>query len=175
MQNVIKAAIVAFAFALASPVAAQDYEAGMAAYNLGDYAAALREWRPLAEQGHAKAQNNLGHMYRFGQGVPQDDTEAVKWWRKAAEQGFAQAQFQLGYMYDKGLGVAQDNVQAHMWFSIAAREGDADAAGAETDADRPLTLLRVKSATKSRDKVAGRMTPEQIAEAQKLAREWKPK
>ena len=174
MRNAFNAATIVLAFALASPVAAQDFWAGFKAHNLGDYAAALREWRPLAEQGHAMAQNNLGYMYRLGQGVPQDDTEAVKWWRKAAEQGFAQAQFQLGYMYEDGqgvpqdlvqshmwysLGVPQDLVQSHMWYSLVASQGSRNA----TDA------------TKSRDYLADMMTPEQLAEAQKLAREWKPK
>ena len=159
MRNAFNAATIVLAFALASPVAAQDFWAGFKAHNLGDYAAALREWRPLAEQGHAMAQNNLGYMYRLGQGVPQDDTEAVKWWRKAAEQGFAQAQFQLGYMYEDGQGVPQDLVQSHMWYSLVASQGSRNA----TDA------------TKSRDYLADMMTPEQLAEAQKLAREWKPK
>ena len=67
----------------------------------GDYATALREWTPLAKQGNASAQFNLGLMYRKGQGVPQDYKTAVKWYRLAAEQGNASAQFNLGVMYDK--------------------------------------------------------------------------
>ena len=120
MRNVIKAALLAFVITLATPVVAQDIEAGWEAAQRGDYAAALREWRPLAEQGHAVAQNNLGVMYFNGQGV------------------------------------AQDNVQAHMWLNLADRQGNEDA-------------------TKYRDRVAGMMTFKQFAEAQKLAREWKPK
>ena len=62
----------------------QDFQKGLAAYDSGDYATALREWTPLAEQGHAGAQNNLGLMYYNGEGVPQDDKTAVKWYRLAA-------------------------------------------------------------------------------------------
>ena len=77
---------------LAVPAGAQDYDKGIAAYSRGDFATALKEWRPLAEQGFVKAQYNLGVMYANGHGVPQDYTEAVKWYRLAAEQGNSGAQ-----------------------------------------------------------------------------------
>jgi TPR repeat protein len=70
-----------------TPLAEGDYNAERAAYKQGDYATAVREWRPLAKQGHAHAQFMLGVMYRKGQGVPQDDAESVRWSRKAAEPG----------------------------------------------------------------------------------------
>lgn len=75
-----------------TPLAAQDFDKGLKAARAGDFATALREWTPLAEQSHATAQYNLGQMYRLGQGVPQDDAEAVKWYRLADNQGnpFAQ-------------------------------------------------------------------------------------
>ena len=104
MQNVIKAALLFLIIALAAPVAAQDFDAGLEAIERGDYAAALREFRPLAGQGDASAQYNLGVMYFVGQGVPQDYTDATKWIRKASEQGFAEAQLKLGRMYAFGLG-----------------------------------------------------------------------
>ena len=72
-----------------------DLQKGLNAYNKGDYATALREWKPLAEQGNADAQFNLGQMYRRGDGVPQDHKTAVKWYRLAAEQGYAFAQYNL--------------------------------------------------------------------------------
>ena len=129
--------------------ASADFQKGFDAYERGDYATALREFRPLAEQGNAGAQNNLGVMYEKGQGVSQDDKTAVKF---AAEQGDANAQFNLGSMYEKGKGVLQDFVRAHMWWNISASQGD-------------------KDATKNRDIVAKRMTPSQLETAQKLARE----
>ena len=70
-----------------SVATAQDFDKGLKAAQAGDFQTALQEWRPLAEQGYASAQYNLGQMYRNGQGVPQDDAEAVKWYRLAAEQG----------------------------------------------------------------------------------------
>ena len=85
-----------------------DFQKGFDAYKSGDYATALREWNPLAEQGDANAQFFMGMMYEKGHGVPQDYKTAVKWWILAAEQGNAFAQFNLGLMYRKGQGVPQD-------------------------------------------------------------------
>jgi len=130
--------------------------AGAMAYDKGDYKAALRKWRPLAEQGNAGAQLNLGQLYRQGQGVPQDYKEAMQWYYKAAEQGDGTAQNNLGYMYGTGSGVPRDNVQAHMWFIIAGASGD-------------------KNAIPNRDEVAEEMTRAEIAESQTLAREWMEK
>jgi TPR repeat protein len=95
-------------------------------------------------------------MYDNGTGVAQDDAAAVSWYRKAADQGYASAQNNLGVMYDNGTGVAQDYVQAHKWFNLGAASGDADA-------------------VKNRDLVASKMTPAQIAEAQRLASVWRKK
>ena len=81
-----------------------DFQKGVAAYKSGDYATALREWKPLAEQGDATAQSNLGLMYQKGKGVPKDNKEAVKWSRKAADQGNADAQIYLGDAYRGGGG-----------------------------------------------------------------------
>ena len=78
---------------------AQDFDKGLQAYDRGDYAAALREWRPLAEQGNPVAQYSLGVLYIHGQGVPQNYAEAVRWYRMAAEQGYADALNNLGVMY----------------------------------------------------------------------------
>jgi TPR repeat protein len=94
-------------------------------------------------------------MYYNGRGVPQSDSEALKWYRLAADQGFADAQYNIGIMYGNGEGVPQDNVQAWMWFDLAAEQGS-------------------EPAKKNRDVAASRMTSDQMAEAQRLAREWKP-
>ena len=87
---------------VAVPANAGPFEDGYAVYQRGDYATALKFWRPLAEKGGANAQYNLGVMYRSGQGVKQDDAEAVKWYRIAAKQGHAKAQMNLGFMYADG-------------------------------------------------------------------------
>ena len=171
-----------------SPVGADDaFERAAAAHQRGDYAEALDGYRVLAEKGHIDAQLNLGFMYdnsqgvphyiaaakwyrkaaeqgmpiaqtrlgdmyRDGRGVPQDDAEAVKWFRRSAEQGQADAQNNLGSMYGIGQGVSQDYVRAHMWYSLAAAQGH-------------------DMARMNRDITAKKMTPAQIAEAQKLALE----
>ena len=113
--------------AVAAPVMAQDFDKGVTAYNAGDYATALQEWRPLAELGDANAQFNLGLMYAQGRGVLQDDTEAVDWYRKAEVQGLARAQSNLGFMYANGRGVLQDDAEAVRWYRKAAEQGYAAA------------------------------------------------
>jgi TPR repeat protein len=102
-------------------------------------------------------------MYKHGQGVPQDSAQAVTWYRRAAEQGLALAQLDLGLMYETGQGVSQDNIQAHKWLNQAAARASAS--------EHQLRELAVAG----RDRVAARMTAAQIAEAQRLAREWKPR
>jgi TPR repeat protein len=82
--------------------------------------------RKAAEQGDAQAQNNLGQMYRYGEGeVPKNSAEAMKWYRKATDQGMTYAQIQLGTMYNIGEGVPMNNVEAVRWYRQAADRGDA--------------------------------------------------
>ena len=133
-----------------------DFQAGMDAKNRGDFAKALREWRPLAEQGEARAQFYLGMLYENGDGVPEDYEKAREWYEKSAAQGDANAQFYLGLMSAFGRGASLDLVQAHMWYSLAAANGHARAALHRND-------------------LAKEMKAAQIAEAQKRAKEWKPK
>jgi S1-C subfamily serine protease len=109
-----------------------------------------------AEQGLAAAQYNLGMMYDHGRGVRQDYKEAVKWYTMAAEQGYAEAQNNLGVMYQRGEGVFQDYVQAYKWHNLASAQVG-------------------KKAKENRDILRNRMTPAQIAEAQRLSREFRPR
>jgi len=126
-----------------------------------DYAEAVKWFRKAAEQGFPPAQRELGGIYANGQGVPQDHAEAIRWYRKAAEQGDDEAQFELGWAYTDGKSVPQDFIQAYMWFDLAAaHENDTYAEDYAGD---------------FRDSLAEKMTPAQIAEARRLAREWKPK
>ena len=165
--------------ACATGAAAGPLEEALSALESKDYALAERLLRPLAEQGDAQAQRNLGVMYANGRGVPQNDQEAVTWYRKAAEQGDAQAQsylddreklksyrkateqgkvdarYNLGAAYAYGLGVPQDSIRALMWLNIAAV---------------PLSDDYMRIAMKLRDRVAAQMTAAQIEKAQKMAR-----
>ncbi|MGD9728509.1 MAG: tetratricopeptide repeat protein [Nitrospiraceae bacterium] len=150
---------------------AKAAEAGVekAQFNLGvlytngqgvqqNYQQTMHWFRKAAEKGDAPAQFNLGVMYDQGQGIPQDYQQAVRWYTKAAEAGHTAAQFNLGLMYANGDGIPQDYVQAHKWFNLAASHA----------ADKE----RRQRAVESRDRAARKMSPQQVAEAQKLAREW---
>ncbi len=157
-----------------------------------DYAEAARWFRKAAEQGEVGAQTQLGFMYEKGQGVPQDYAEAARWYRKAVEQGDAKSQFNFGVMYFDGKGVPQDHVEAMRWVRKAAEQGLAVAQfnlggmhvlGRGVSRNYIMTYMWLKlaaaqgheQAQSNRDRVANKMTPAQIAEAQRLAREWKPK
>ncbi len=129
-----------------------DFAKGFDAVTSGDYATALKEFEPLAEQGHAFAQYNLALMYENGQGVTQDYKTAVKWYKLAAEWGYLDAQYSLGVMYYEGHGVIQDYVRAHMWANIVASNGS-------------------ENAVKLRTFFENKMTSSQVATAQNLAHE----
>jgi len=135
-------------------VRAGPLEDGITAYRSGDYATALRILRPLAEQGNAAAQFNLGSMYAHGQGVTQDYREVVKWYRLGAEQGSSTAQVFLGLMYSQGQGVVQDNLRAHMWLNLAASR---------------LSGNEALGAAEGRKMIEKRMTTEQVVRAQEMA------
>jgi len=108
-----------------------------------------------AEQGNPVGQGLLGQMYSAGKGVTKSDAEAITWYRKAAEQGNSLGQRLLGGSYADGLGVEQDYVQAYMWLTLAFEKGDPLAGGV-------------------RSTFSGKMKAEQIAEAKRLAGEWRP-
>jgi uncharacterized protein len=186
MNRTFKAAIAALIFAV-------GFAGSAAAGPLMDiFITEVGKARPLAEQGHAPSQNILGAMYEHGWGVTQDYQAAVNWYSKAAAQDFAGAQFRLGVMYEKGLGVPRDDATAMSWYRKAAAQGHTAAQGllgAKYDLGQGVPQDYVtahvwlnlaaaggdKEAAEARDKVAAKMAPAQIAEAQKLAREWKPK
>jgi TPR repeat protein len=123
---------------------------------LQNYAEAVKWYRKAAEQGVEGAQYNLGLMYSTGQGVPQDNAEADKWYRRAAEQGDEDAEYNLGVAYHNGNGVPRDEVEEYKWFNLAAAQGD-------------------KTAKKNLLSLEAIMTPDQIAEAQRLSREFTPR
>ena len=154
-----------------------------------DDAEAVRWYRLAAEQGFAAAQYNLGWVYANGDGVPEDDAEAVRWYRLAAEQGLAEAQYNLGLMYSNGEGVREDDAEAVRWLRLAAEQGDAIAQvslglmyeggeGVPEDLVYAYMWYNLSAAQgqeiaqSSKDGIEQRMTREQIAEAQRLSREW---
>jgi uncharacterized protein len=160
-----------------------------------DPAEALTWYRKAADQGVAAARYSLGSIYATSQGVSQDYVKAMTWFRAAADQGFAAAQYGVGYMYFKGYGVQQDYGEALRWFRKAAEQGDADAQyglgsmysrgeGISRNSVEALKWFnlaiaglrgkRRDTAVLFRDLEANKMTPQQVAEAEKLGREWQP-
>ncbi len=119
-----------------------------------DYIEAARLFLLAAEKGDPYAQSNLGYMYELGEGVSQDFGQAAKWYLKSAEQGNTQALLSVGRLYEKGQGVPQNDVLALMFYSLAAANGDV-------------------RATTERDRLTVWMSPDQVAEAQRRAREFK--
>ena len=115
-------------------------------------------YRKAAEQGLPEAEGELGNCYLEGNGVPKNIPEGIKWTRRAATQGFAPAQNTLGLCYTKGTGVPKDYVQVYMWFNLATARGDQRADDA-----------RINLASAERY-----LTPEKVAEGQRLASEFKP-
>lgn len=118
---------------------------------------AVTWYRKSAEQGYVAAQNNLGNAYEHGTGARQDFVEAARWYEAAARTGNAWGQRNVGRLLRKGQGVAQNLVQAHAWLNLAA----------SMDEPHP-------DAAAERDALAAELTPAQLADAQRLAREWKP-
>jgi len=194
----IHQSIVGLAEAVGVTKPASAFDAVQAAYQKGDYETALRLGRPLADEGDARAQSILGLMHYRGRGVPKDAGEAVTWFRQAADQGDTAAQFYLGVMYSEGQGVPQNYAEAAKWYRLAAERGDAPAqynlalflakgeVGAADNASAyfwfnlaaarfPNGDPRRRDAAAQRDLMASKMTPGELAAAQRWAREWKPK
>lgn len=130
-------------------------EEGLTAYKAGDYGVAMKEWKLLAERGHAKAQYNVGILYEKGLGVPKDPRQAYTWYKKAAAQGLAFAQNNLGAMYEDGLVVETDYVEADMWYLLSAKQGN-------------------DVAMRNHKKLITQMSPREIAQARKRADRWSP-
>lgn len=142
------------------PALAGPPEDRLAAREAGEDATALEKNSALAAKGDAPAQFAIGLIYQTGRGVTQDDAQAAVWFQKAAQQGDVRAQTALGLLYEHGRGVPRDYLEAHKWFNIAA---------AQLTADNERAV-----GVKGRDRVAPKMTPAQISEAERLASIWKP-
>jgi outer membrane biosynthesis protein TonB len=145
------------------PAAGSPLDAGWDAFGRGDYAGALAIWQPLAEQGDVNMQLLIGSIYDLGQGVPQDDAEAVKWYERAANQGSAKGQYQLGALYARSAQV-KDPFQGYKWLTIAA----------DTLASGPQGGVTADQATTLRTLIEGELNKDQIAKARAEARAFKP-
>ncbi len=179
-----------------------DYGEGEAAYYQGDFETAFRELMPLAMQGNADAQGLIGDMYIDGTGVAQDYLEAAAWYGRAAEQGDAYGQYSLALMYDEGNDVPQSYEMAAKWYFKAAEQGYPFAQnnlavlyqygqGVPQDLAKAYFLYAAAAftfslnegveegeeeyraiAAENRDKLAKRMSPEELEEAHRQGEAW---
>jgi TPR repeat protein len=163
-------------------VVAQNNLADIYALGLGvpqDFREAFKWYRIAADQSSSYAENVIGVAYEHGLYVTQDYAEAFRWYRRAANKIYERPgdtwihspQYNIGAMYASGRGTAQDNVRALMWFTLAAAFGDTKQPG-------PLGIKLLDTSTSTapeqRDKLMALMTSAQIAEAERLANEWRP-
>jgi hypothetical protein len=165
-----------------------DYQEGRDAFDRGDYSTAVKEFEILAGQNDPRGQYALAIMYDLGEGVPQSSEEAVKYYRLSAEQGYADAQNNLGVMYEEGEGVARNYEEAMKWYRKAAEAGNRDApnnigvmymtgVGVRRDFVKACMWFNIAGkgdpgAVSNKGFLKKRMTPEEIAQAENLAKEW---
>jgi hypothetical protein len=171
------------------PAVGADLSKGLAAAKIGDYKTAVKEWLPLAREGDASAQFNIGQLYRLGRGVTKDYAKASQWYEKAAEQWHTAARHNLAVLYEKGLGVPVDYAKAIEWYTRAANQDYGFAQfnlaviyslGQGTKRDLVKAHIwydiaahrHVDGAAENRDAVAKHLTEEQLREARQEAREW---
>ena len=189
MKYKLIAAFLLMALLISPLTYASNYFEALEAHIQGNYSKSLPIFRSLAERGDAAAQYDLGISYARGEGVLQNDVEAVRWYRAAAEQGFTLAQHNLGFMYENGRGIPQNYVDALRWYHAAAEQGFglsqfslglmyANGLGVVQNyiqAHKWANIAASQGTTEAaelRSILTKRMTPVEIQEAQKLAQEW---
>jgi TPR repeat protein len=177
--------------ALGGASIAAPVDEGLSAARAGDYATAFRLLTPLAESGDADAEFWLGVLHENGQGVAKDGAQAAQWYRLAADKGLLAAQNNLGGLYAAGNGVPHDHAAAFKWWSLAAERGfgrsQLNLAGLYFEGEgvpqdyveaykwaRLAEVLGEAQAPRLLDQIKGRMSPADIAEGERLAREWQP-
>jgi len=166
MTQRIKIALMALVFSagLAGLAAANPLEAGMDAYQRGDYAAAMSLLRPLADNDDPAAKYTLGFMFQNGLGVTPDQVLAASFFHEAADLGYAPAMVNLGAMFETGAGIPVDKVEAHKWYSLAIKSLKTPADATARDA-----------ASANRKALAARMSESELADAREAAAAWRPK
>ena len=191
------AAAFGLAIAAAAAPALAGYKEGKAAYDSGDYDTAWKELEPAAKQGDAEAMFLVASMYHTGRGTPVSYKDAAQWYRKSADAGDAQAVFMMGVVYEGGIGEPRSLVEALKWYRKAADRGfyasimkvaNMYGKGQGTAKDLAqaylwfsIAELRVPKDSGDRyeipivkDKLASQMTKEQVADAERKAKAWKP-
>lgn len=190
MKNLWRSALALLILACLALDARASLDSGLTAVEKQDWAAALAAFQPLAEQGVAAAEVNLGNLYMKGLGVEQDYRAAFRWYLKAAEQGDAMGRSKLGLLHYYGLGVEENHAEAARWFREAAEQGDAGAQailgslysqGDGVPADKVQAYFwyslaaeqQVEGALENRDGLAEAMNPGEMEEALTRLAEWR--
>jgi uncharacterized protein len=169
----------------AAAARADQLEDGRSAFYAEDYDTAIKLLSPVAKQGNAEAQEKVGEMYLYGLGVPRFCDRAVEWITKSANQRYLYASHLLGRLYDDGKCVNKNNIKAYMWYTLAASElpktPGLDPETLETYAiagikapAAPKNWTLINSIAVDRKVLGEAMTPDEIAEAKRLAKAWKP-
>ena len=186
---------VAVAFVLAGPALAgpaEDAEAAYAADQKGDFATAMRLYQSAADGGNAYGMYSVGLMYFDGKGVPRSYVNAMKWYKQGAEKGYPQAQHAMGSMYEQGQGVKRDIAEAAKWYTMSANQGYTMSqnslgiiytTGGGTVQPDPVQAYvwfalagkEDASAGTRAERLKGRLKPEQLAAAEKMIKDFKPK
>jgi TPR repeat protein len=157
MKKAIAAAVLTMAVFVEPIASAAPINDAQTAYDNGDYATAFKLYKPLAEQGNARARRMLASLYGFGGGTHMSVSESIKWYRSAAELKDNISMSNLGYFYRESyLGLPQNYVRAHMWFNLAL----ANSNNVQDRISNSTSLVGLQR----------KMTPAQIAEAQEMAR-----
>jgi TPR repeat protein len=180
--------LLALLHATTAVAATVSFDEGVRAFEGGNHATALRLFRAEADRGHAGARYYLGRMHLLGEGVSADYKRAAEYFLAAATRGNINAQFYLGTMYYRGVGVSKDYTKALLWYRRAADQGDRAAqfslgvinlAGEGVPKDTVQALMwfdlaaqsGLRSAAQFKELLARSMTPEEIAEAGRRARD----
>jgi len=189
MRSLIRSILIAIGTLSAAAVFGADLQKGLAAFDEGDYAAALAECQPLAETGNVEAMFCVGRLYANGFGVDMSDEQALKWYGLAAAEGHAEAQYSLGVMHANGWGVAMNDVPAAGFYRLAAEQGFVPAqtalgysykhgAGVEKDLAKAYMWFDIAaqrgdvSAVTERDNLAERLSEDEVFAAQRSALQW---
>ena len=189
MRTLTRIVVLFASLLLANSVFADDFQAGMDAYNSADYETAIAKWQPLADAGDARGCYGMGLLYGNGFGVMMDDAQALHWYGLAAEGGHGDAANKLGVMHQNGWGVPMNDAEAAKWYTMAAEQGVVEAQNAlgnlymaeyseMYDMEKAYMWFAVASklgdinAATQKDELARRMETEQVIAAEGLVNVW---
>jgi len=148
------------------PAPENSYSKGVAAYKVKDYAGAREHWSKASEEGYVSALDNLGYLLYYGLGGEADQAQGIQLWRRAALLGHSEAQWHLGQAFEDGEGISQDIVEAYAWYRCAVANAEQAPEGKKVEGQI------AEDARKSLTALLGKLTPDQFATAERLAKRY---